>query len=150
MIAPPDRLILSPARNSGVVSCVTTWVLPSSMCSVTRYTRSEPPPLLPVRPPRRAAPVEPVPGPVAEIPPLPPLLLVLPLAIPLPPAPPPLVAPPLALPPLAPPLAPLLLVSPLPLPPLPPLPLSEPCMELHADSPNAAASRPASSTLWCL
>jgi hypothetical protein len=68
----------------------------------------------------------PVPAPVPDIPPLPPLLPVLPLSMPLP-------------------------VLPL-LPLLPLLPASPPpmCMELHAVSPNASASKPASSTLWCL
>jgi hypothetical protein len=42
------------------------------------------------------------------------------------------------------------LLPPLVLPPPPLLPLSDPCMELHADRPNAVASKPASSTLWCL
>jgi hypothetical protein len=43
------------------------------------------------------------------------------------------------------------------MPPLPPLlvelPLSilplSPCMDLHADSPKASASKPVRSTLWC-
>jgi hypothetical protein len=62
-----------------------------------------------------------VPAPVPDVPP--PLLPVLPLSMPLP-----------------------------ELPLLPLLPLSPPpmCMELHAVSPNASASKPASSTLCCL
>jgi hypothetical protein len=71
--------------------------------------------------------------PVPDVPPLPPLLPVVPLSMPLP-----------LLPALPLPLLPLLL---LPLP----LPLSPPVgVELHAVSPNASASKPASSTLWCL
>jgi hypothetical protein len=66
------------------------------------------------------------------MPPLPPLLPVLPLSMPLP-------------------LLPELPELPeLPLLPLLPLSLPGMCMELHAVSPNASASKPASSTLWCL
>jgi hypothetical protein len=63
-----------------------------------------------VPPPQPADPLLPVPAPVPDEPPLPPLLVELPLSMPLPPS---------------------------------------PCMELHADSPNASVSKPARSTLWC-
>jgi hypothetical protein len=80
-------------------------------------------PELPVPPPQPAEPLVPVPAPVPDMPPAEPPAPVLPALLLLPVA---------------------LLLS------VPVVPLSPPRMELHADRPNAIASKPVSSTLWCL